>query len=309
MVAGGWATTITVGSADELADRVPFENLPPDMRAGREVDAYTDPARFAATFGTVTLPVDGLRRWDVAGEGHRQDALAAVAGPKTPDGCWVEKVATLRPEPDNPYDDGAVAVDIDGHHVGYLPRGEAAAHRRLIDRAIAVNGAATCAAVINGGWSRPDEGSEGSYGVRLYFGYRWAGGGELPAASPDEERIPYRATDEHDHITVTGEEHHQDALAAALGDGWAGDHPFRLAHLDLGQDPKGRPTVTVTIDGQLVGWLTPKMTSRFQAAVEATQAQGRRLTAAATLEPSRRKGHEDEIDVVLRVPRGWGRTG
>jgi hypothetical protein len=51
------------------------------------------------------------------------------------------------------------------------------------------------------------------------------------------------------------------------------------------------------------------MTERFRPAVEAAEAEGRHLTAAATLEPSGRKGHEDEIDVVVRVPRGWGRTG
>ena len=96
--------------------------------------------------------------------------------------------------------------------------------------------------------------------------------------------------------------------ADALGDDWVGDHPFRLARLGLGPDPRGREVVSVAIGDRTVGWLTPRMTERFRPAVEAAQADGRHLTAAATLEPSRRKSHESEIDVVVRVPKGWGRT-
>lgn len=307
----GYAVTVTSGRLSELADDVDFHALPFDHRVRRDVDAYSEPDRFRRAFGQVTMPIDGLRVWEVAGEGHRQETLGLVAGPKCADGAWCERVAELRPEPDNPYDNNAVAVFIDGHHVGYLPRREATTHRRLIDRTIAVDGKATCAAVVNGGWLRAEEGSEGSYGVRLYFGYTTsrASADGLPARLPDEERIPYVITDEgHDHITVTGEELHQDVLTAALGDAWVGDHPFCLAQLSVGTDPKGRETVTVSLDGQLVGWLTQKMAARFRPAVEATAAQGRRLTAAATLEPSRRKGCESEIDLVLRVPRGWGVT-
>ena len=97
-------------------------------------------------------------------------------------------------------------------------------------------------------------------------------------------------------------------MLASLGDDWAGDHPFRLVVLGAGTDPKGRETVQVSLDGQLVGWLTPKMTARFLPGLQATIAKGRRLTACATLEPSKRKGCEDQIDLVLRVPRGWGVT-
>jgi hypothetical protein len=95
-------------------------------------------------------------------------------------------------------------------------------------------------------------------------------------------------------------------LLASLGEDWAGDHPFRVVELGEGIDPKGSDTVTVTLDGSLVGWLTPKMTARFRPAVETTQVQVRRLIACATLEPSKRKGCESEVDVLLRLLRGWG---
>ncbi len=306
-----YTVTRAASSPDELTS-VDFHDLPYEERPWCDAEAYCDPERFARSFGSVTLPTEGLRVWQVVGEEPRQDAIGAIAGPKAYEGAWTERVAELRPEPDNPYDGNAIAVDIDGQHVGYLPRREAATHRRLIDRAIAQQGRATCGAVINGGWRRPEgdpEGSEGFFGVRLYFGYAntRATHEDLPAPTADEERIPYVITDDgHDHITVTGEENHQDAITTSLGDGWAGDHPFRLLELRLGKDPKGRPGVAIGLDRQLVGWLTPKMAERFRPAVEATRAKGRRLTACATLQPSKRKGCEDEIDIVLRVPRGWG---
>ena len=224
----GYAVTVTAGRFDDLAETVDFDALPFDYRIRRDATAYGEPERFARAFGPTTLPTEGLRVWEVSGESHRQDNLAAIAGPKSVDGVWCERVAELRPEPDNAYDPNAVAVFIDGRLVGYLLRREVATHRRLIDRAIAQHGRATCGAVINGGWDRPEEESEGFYGVRLYFGYqggRW-NAAEMPDPAVDEERIPYRNDEMHDHINVTGEEGHQDALRASLGDDWVGDHPF-----------------------------------------------------------------------------------
>ena len=49
----------------------------------------------------------------VVGTSFRPEAAATVS---------VGASALLRREPDNPHDPTAVAVDIDGNHVGYLPR-------------------------------------------------------------------------------------------------------------------------------------------------------------------------------------------
>ncbi|MDA0167562.1 HIRAN domain-containing protein [Solirubrobacter taibaiensis] len=59
---------------------------------------------------------DGLLVTHVAGAFHRPDALAsALAAPGT--------ALMLRPEPDNPHDPSAVAVDLsDGTSLGYVPR-------------------------------------------------------------------------------------------------------------------------------------------------------------------------------------------
>lgn len=286
-----------------------FESLTSRERVWHDVEAYSDPARFNRTFGSVTMPTDGMRRWEVAGEGYRQDALAAIAGPKGGEGKWVERVARLRPEPENPHDENAIAVDIDGRQVGHLPRDIAKSYGNLVRRVIGQHGIATCGAVVNGGWRASDT-DEGNYGVRLYFGYRATGdnSGGLPEQAADEMRIPYKVRDQHDYIQVTGEDQHQDVLKTCLGAERAEDRPARLAALSLGTDEKGREVVTVSIDGQVVGWLTPKMSERFGPAVVSAESKGKRVTAFSALELSKRKGHEGEVEVVLRVPKFWGRT-
>jgi hypothetical protein len=307
----GSAWTNRVAGEGVPAHEGRFAALPPAQRVwgGADIAAYADPERYVHAFGRVTMPTTSLRRWEVAGEGGHQQDLDVIAGPKQYGGVWVESVATLVPEPEVGRPD-AVNVEIEGMVVGRLDDTEGTAHRRLVDRATRVEGRATCGAVINGGWYRQDEESEGSYGVHLYFGYGpGAGPADLPDPAEGEERIPYRIRDHHDHITVTGEQHTQDALESVLGDDWVGDHPFRLAHLtvDRDTDAQGRPIVRVDIAGSTVGSLTVKMSERFAPATETAVANGCHLTAAATLEQSSRKNHEHEIDVVLRVPRGWGR--
>lgn len=64
----------------------------------------------------------------VAGTMYHQDAVGAVA-----DAGITPSFAVLRREPQNPHDPNAVAVDIWGHHVGYLPADEAVDYAPLMD--------------------------------------------------------------------------------------------------------------------------------------------------------------------------------
>lgn len=168
-----WTDEVADGDmvTTELLDWDSDEMHPYERRQrGRDVEAYSDPERVARVFGPVTMPISGLRTKKVVGEQYHEAELeAAAAGQRGPRGVWIEKLAELRPEPDNPHDPNAVMVLIDGHHVGYLPAKSVQQSRRLIDRAIAEHGAATCPAVINKGWS-DDPGVKGEYGVRLYYG-------------------------------------------------------------------------------------------------------------------------------------------
>jgi hypothetical protein len=59
----------------------------------------------------------------VAGESFHQDAIETVEGRRSPDSPLP---AVLVPEPGNPHDSHAVAVYVDGEHVGFLPRHVAA---------------------------------------------------------------------------------------------------------------------------------------------------------------------------------------
>ena len=128
------------------------------------------PARSAPAAVVHELEGDGDFETDVVGESYYQDALEAIAGPKTKSGVELEVKARLVPEPENPHDANAVAVYIEGRKVGHLPRDMAAewvatlARRGDPQRVIEVD------ASITGGWRRERRGggiSEGSFGVSL----------------------------------------------------------------------------------------------------------------------------------------------
>jgi hypothetical protein len=70
----------------------------------------------------VVLEGDELIR--VVGTSHYQDALLALTGRRGDEEVRRDAVAVFRPEPDNPHDPDAIAVDIDGRLVGYLSREE-----------------------------------------------------------------------------------------------------------------------------------------------------------------------------------------
>jgi hypothetical protein len=65
---------------------------------------------------------------EVVGESNYQRALRRIA--RVSDGSDIRHpiVAVLVPEPDNPYDENAIAVQIDGSVVGYLSRNDAVAY-------------------------------------------------------------------------------------------------------------------------------------------------------------------------------------
>ena len=100
----------------------------------------------------------------VVGTSRRQRDLQSIAGDITKFGANHVCGALLVPQPDNDHGQVAVAVDIDGHLVGYLDDDAAA----LFNRALAVDGfeAAACAAKIVGGWHRGKKDRE-PFGVRL----------------------------------------------------------------------------------------------------------------------------------------------
>jgi len=106
--------------------------------------------------------------FNIVGESYRQDEIAAVAGGRTEDGVRLETHADLSPEANNPHDANAVAVSIDGHHVGYLSRADAIQYRTRFGTRKAM-----CGALIVGGWDRGGR-DRGHFGVRLDIDEDWS---------------------------------------------------------------------------------------------------------------------------------------
>jgi hypothetical protein len=70
----------------------------------------------------IVLEGDELVR--VVGTSHYQDALEALAPRAADEQVRVDSIARLVPEPTNPHDPDAIAVQIEGRLVGYLSRDE-----------------------------------------------------------------------------------------------------------------------------------------------------------------------------------------
>lgn len=119
-----------------------------------QLAAFLQPA---PTRGTDLVPVQ------VMGEGFYQGQLERIAGPKTEDGYSLKVECALVPEPSNPYDENAVAVEIKGATVGYLARPMAQKYRSL-----RLGPLEHLSAEIRGGWRRRG-GDEGHFGVVLFL--------------------------------------------------------------------------------------------------------------------------------------------
>ena len=105
--------------------------------------------------GSIALVLDGNEDLEVVGESFHQDSLWSLAGGRGDPSRHVRKdiIALLTPEPDNPYDDNAVAVSINGLKVGHLSREDARLYQpgllalqRSHGRPVALRGA-----IIGGG--------------------------------------------------------------------------------------------------------------------------------------------------------------
>jgi HIRAN domain len=112
------------------------------------------------------LVLPGGRPVEVVGESYYQDALDAICGGKCEEGHQLLCQAELRPEPDNEYDEHAVAVHVDGRKVGHLSRADARKRQAELLALRSRGKRPMCAAMITGGWWRGPA-DEGHYGVRL----------------------------------------------------------------------------------------------------------------------------------------------
>jgi hypothetical protein len=121
------------------------------LRAVRAADT-----EFREAVTHLVIPRGGDETLQVVGESYRQDALWRLVGGIRAEEVRQPVVAELRPEPDNPVDENAVAVLIDGQLVGYLSRDDAHLYLPGIRRLIAAEGAVHLDGWICGGGPRAD---------------------------------------------------------------------------------------------------------------------------------------------------------
>lgn len=122
------------------------------------------------------LPGPGSYSLDVVGESKYQSALEKICGGRTAEGHKKIVQATLIHENDNPYDNKAIRVDIEGMTVGYLSRDNAREYRERLKEGGHPGITANCSAIIVGGWDRGAK-DKGHFGVKL----------DLPTDEEEEE--------------------------------------------------------------------------------------------------------------------------
>ncbi len=116
--------------------------------------------------GTVWILGDGKFGIDVVGESNYQEALEEAVGGRKPKGVHETATVELLLEDDNPYDDQAVAVLLDGAKVGYLSRDNARLFRAELGGDLASARKILCKGRVRGGWSRGPR-DRGHFGVTL----------------------------------------------------------------------------------------------------------------------------------------------
>jgi hypothetical protein len=113
--------------------------------------------------------VDGvdvrLVELEIVGERYRQDALAAIAGPKGVEGRRLFVGALLRCEPTHEDDAHALRVEVMGQLVGYVDRVQAELLSPAIQRTCA--GTLEARGVIVGGWK--GEVNDRHYDIRVWI--------------------------------------------------------------------------------------------------------------------------------------------
>jgi hypothetical protein len=114
------------------------------------------------------LRLAGDRSVDIIGESHYQDALEEICGGRTQYDVYEGVIATLIPEDDNPIDENAVRVEVQGRTVGYLKKPESKNYREKLREAGFLGILTTCKALILGG-GEPRDDYNGYYGVTLWL--------------------------------------------------------------------------------------------------------------------------------------------
>lgn len=225
---------------------------------------------------------------EVAGEWYRADALRALftRHSKVSDsGAELRLPATLVTDAANPHDPKAVAVFVDGLHVGYMERADAQEYHDAIATLpggeLVVTSRQWLRASANDTWAR----------VTLSLPLPE----HLACPNPlgrDCVSIPPGST-----VQVTKEEDHMEHLAGLL-DRYGSDTVV-AASLRCITEQRPRSTVdlvAVDIDGKQVGVLSSTQTANFLPLVRRAESEGRQVFCRASL-----RGNTLKADVALHA--------
>jgi hypothetical protein len=249
------------------------------------VSRSSDPGAGSATWlRWPTIQPGGTQ--EVVGEAAHVDALEAAAGGRTWAGPRHRLVsAALEPEPDNPYDPGAVRVLVGGETVGYLPRDDAPRFGKLVTELAARHQGAIARARLTGGWDRGPRG-RGALGIVL---------------DVDPEHVPLRPgtpfLPDEIAVDVVGKDTHQGPLELLVEHTPGRIHVATLAETNAAESRR----ISVEIDGVVVGALGRTATERYLPVLRAVTAGGLPTTCAAIVARGSRK---NECRVLL--PRANG---
>lgn len=152
----------------------------------------------------------------------------------------------------------------------------------------------------------PDTESDAELGERAEAAHSWSPPTvreQPPAARASEARLK-----QGDAVSVSNEEHYQDVLRRLRG---ADDYGTEvIATLTVRSDGNPHikssttPVLEVSVDGAIVGYLTPKMTDRYPPFFESANADGRPLTSLATVIDGTGKGGRD-LEITLNALPMW----
>lgn len=267
-----------------------------DLR--REIDAALTRDYSAATQPGVLSKVErrllsrGLvprtQQLEVAGEWYRAENLRSLFtrhATVSESGDEIHLPAVLVPDPSNPYDKRAVAVFVDGLHVGYMERPQAQRYHAAISKL--PGGELT---VPSRQWLR---GTDDDTWARV----------TLSLPDPAELQCPNPTKGEHivlppgSTVQVTKEEDHMEHLANLLKQ--YGTDRVLAATLRRITEQRPRSTVelvAVEIDCLPVGVLSKIQTANFLPLVRRAEAEGARLVCRASL-----RGNALKADVALHA--------
>lgn len=149
----GTSIVISFGDDDEDEDEPPRPEVERrDLRAERLPDGF----RHLIQGGSI----------DVVGESQYRAAIERAVGQR-PEGHRDVVDAALVWEPSNPYDENAMAVQIEGQTCGYLPREVAKRYRPVMEWSRDEGFVPVVRGDVGGGWRQAD-GSWADFGIRVY---------------------------------------------------------------------------------------------------------------------------------------------